>query len=226
MRIGVICDWDGVIVDSAHLHERSWELLAAEEGLELVEGHFAKGFGMKNEIVIPNILRWTDDRERIAHLSKRKEQLYRQLLMKEELPPCDGAIEFLKLCRTLGIPCAIGSSTEWLNIEMILERLEIGYCFDAIVTGDDVTASKPNPQVFLLAAEKIGCKPRDCVVFEDAPAGIAAAHNGGMKAVGVTTTHPAYALTDADIVVHSLREIGRSQIEGLFTLRAGSPVAS
>ncbi len=216
MKVGAIFDWDGVIIDSARQHEESWELLAKEEGLELPDGHFRKGFGMKNELIIPNILQWTAERSEIERLSARKEELYRTVLTAGALSPLGGVVEFLNWLRDLRIPCAVGSSTERLNIETVMQVLKLEEYFQAVISGEDVTSGKPDPEVFVLAAAEIGCAPKHCVVFEDAPAGIAAAHNGGMKAVGVATTHPAYELTDADIVVHSLDELSRSHLEDLF----------
>lgn len=221
MRTGVIFDWDGIIIDSSQCHEKSWDVLATEEGLSLPTGHFQKSFGMRNEMIIPQILHWTNDPGEINRLSLRKEALYREIMMKEELSPLPGVVEFLAVLKDLNIPCAIGTSTHRLNIQVALQHLGIGDFFDAIVCGEDVAEGKPSPQVFLIAAGRIKCNPRHCVVFEDAPAGIAAAHNGGMKAVGVATTRPASMLKDADIVVQSLDELNYTMLKELFCSTEG-----
>ena len=221
MRIGAIFDWDGVIIDSSQYHEKSWNVLASEEGFSLPPGHFQKSFGMRNEMIIPQILHWTNDLGEISRLSLRKEALYREIMMKEELSPLPGVIEFLAVLKDLNIPCAIGTSTHRLNIQVALQQLGIGDFFDAIICGEDVTEGKPSPQVFLIAAERIKCNPRHSVVFEDAPAGIAAAHNGGMKVVGVATTRPASMLKDADIVVQSLNELNYTTLKELFCSTEG-----
>jgi len=221
MKIGAIFDWDGVIIDSSRYHEKSWNLLASEEGLSLPPGHFQKSFGMRNEMIIPQILHWTNDPGEIHRLSLRKEALYREIMMKENLIALPGVVEFLTVLKDLSIPCAIGSSTHRLNIQVALQQLGIGDFFDGIVCGEDVTEGKPSPQVFLIAAERIKCNPRHCVVFEDAPAGIAAAHNGGMKAVGIATTRPANMLKDADIVVQSLNELNYTMLKELFCSTEG-----
>ncbi len=221
MKIGAIFDWDGVIIDSSGYHERSWNELAKEEGLALPPGHFQKGFGMRNEIIIPTILQWSSNRNEISRLSKRKEVIYREIIVKEKLLPLPGAVEFLTVLQDLNIPCAIGSSTDRLNIQMALDKLSIGHFFSGIVSGEDVSEGKPNPQVFLFAAQLIECKPEHCVVFEDSPAGLAAAHNGGMKSVGVATTHPVHVLKEADIVVHRLDELNYSNLIELFYHSAG-----
>jgi beta-phosphoglucomutase-like phosphatase (HAD superfamily) len=102
-----------------------------------------------------------------------------------------------------------------------MPKLDIHEYFSAIVTGDDVSEGKPDPEVFLCAARRIGCSPGRCVVFEDAPVGIAAARNGGMKVVGVATTHASYELSDADVVVQRLDEFRWTHCEDLFSVRPG-----
>ncbi len=222
MRLGALFDWDGVIIDSSRYHERSWNLLAGEEGLRLPPGHFQKGFGMKNEYIIPQILQWSRDPREIDRLSHRKEVLYREIVVKEDLQPLPGVVEFLAVLQDLSIPCAIGSSTPFLNIQVILEKIGINEFFSGIVSGDDVSEGKPNPQVFLMAARKIHCKPERCIVFEDAPAGIAAAHNGGMKVVGIATTHPANVLKDADMVVSGFDDLTLTKLKQLLYTSNGS----
>jgi beta-phosphoglucomutase family hydrolase len=216
MKTGVIFDWDGVIIDSSEFHEKSWEKLASEEALLLPPGHFKKGFGMKNEVIIPDILHWSTDRLEINRLADRKEALYREMIAEEGLQPLPGIVEFLSILKDLNIPCAIGSSTPRLNLEVAMKHLNLEMYFDAIVSGDDVKESKPDPKVFILAAQRIGCKPEKCIVIEDAPVGIAAAHYGGMKVIGVATTHPLYTLKEADIVVQSLKELDFAKVKELL----------
>jgi HAD superfamily hydrolase (TIGR01509 family) len=207
MAFGAIFDWDGVIVDSSAHHERSWELLAREEGLPLPADHFRAGFGQKNERIIPGILKWTTDPAEIHRLSLRKEALYREAMAAEGLTALPGAVELLRDLRRHGIPCAVGSSTHAANLDTAFRLLDIRPLFAAVVTGEDVTLGKPDPQVFLLAAERIGVPPARCVVFEDVPAGIEAALAGGMKAVALTTTNPAAALRRAHLVVPDLSQV-------------------
>jgi beta-phosphoglucomutase family hydrolase len=213
--LGAIFDWDGVIVDSSSHHEESWERLARETGFTLPEGHFKKGFGMKNEFIIPNVLHWSKRPEEIQQLSFRKEALYREILLEWGIHPLPGVTEWLAELKRHGIPCAIGSSTHRLNIETILKMLAFKDCFKAIVTAEDVSHGKPDPEVFLTAAERIGLNPSRCIVFEDALVGIEAAHRAGMKVVAVATTNPIEALNAADLAVHRLDELSVEQIAAL-----------
>ncbi len=214
--LGAIFDWDGVIIDSSSHHEESWERLAKETGFTLPEGHFKKGFGMKNEFIIPNLLNWSNRSEEIQELSLRKEALYREILLEWGIHPLPGVTEWLAELRQREIPCAIGSSTHRLNIDTSLSVLGFRDCFAAIVTAEDVSHGKPDPEVFLTAADRIGLDPGHCVVFEDALVGIEAAHRGGMKVVAVATTNRIEALKAADLAVHRLDELSVDQIAALI----------
>jgi HAD superfamily hydrolase (TIGR01509 family) len=195
-QIAVLFDWDGVIIDSSRPHEESWERLAAEEKKTLPSDHFTVGFGKKNEWIIPHLLRWTpvDDVAQVKRLSLRKEALYREIVVERGLKALPGVHDFLARLKAAGVPNCIGSSTHRENITTILGVLGFEGLFGGMVTSEDVTQGKPHPDVFLKAAAKTGVPPARCVVFEDALPGIEAGHAGGMKVVGVATTHPVEVL--------------------------------
>lgn len=210
-------DWDGVIIDSSSHHEESWERLGREIGKPLPEGHFKRSFGRKNEMIIPEILHWTDEPAEIHRLSLRKEALYREVVAERGVEALPGVRTWLERLHVASIPCAIGSSTHRENIQLSLGMIGLGKFFAAAVTSEDVTQGKPHPDVFLKAAARLSADPTRCVVFEDAHVGIAAARAGGMKVVGVATTHPAEELAaEADIVVHRLDELEVAQLTKLF----------
>ncbi|HEY5754048.1 MAG TPA: HAD family phosphatase [Chthoniobacterales bacterium] len=213
---GAIFDWDGVVIDSSRHHEESWERLAREVGKPLPEGHFKKGFGMKNEWIIPNLLQWTDDAAEIHRISLRKEALYREIVLEWGIDPLPGIVAWLSALKNAGIPRVIGSSTHRLNIEVTLDKLGLRDAFVAIVSAEDVTAGKPDPQVFLKAAGKVGIQPENCIVFEDAHVGIEAAHRAGAKVIAVATTNPLAELGKADLAVNSLEELTIEKAAALF----------
>ena len=215
MNLGAIFDWDGVVIDSAVQHERSWELLAEEEKKPLPPDHFEEGFGKVNAVIIPGILGWTDDPEEVLRLGLRKEQLYRDLLRENPITELPGVRNLLNALRDEGVPAVVGSSTPRRNLEVSIELLGLEGLFHDLVSSDDVTNGKPDPEVFLKAAERINCAPGRCIVFEDSLHGIEAGLAGGMKVVGVATTHKAEKLTAADKIVHRLTEI---TIDGLLQL--------
>lgn len=209
-------DWDGVIIDSSTHHEESWERLAREIDKPLPEDHFKRSFGRKNEFIIPEILEWTTETTRIRELSLRKEALYREVVAERGVEPLPGVRTWLDRLREAGIPCAIGSSTHLANIQLSLSMIGLAEYFSAMVTSEDVKQGKPHPDVFLRAAAKLGAEPTRSVVFEDALVGIQAARAGGMKVVGVATTHPPEELTMADVVVRRLDELQVPQLTALF----------
>ncbi len=218
-ELGAIFDWDGVIVDSSRAHELAWERLGTETGRALPAGHFKAAFGRKNDHIIPHILKWDLSPAEVERLGRRKEELYREMLRETGIAPLPGVREFLAALQTAGVPCAVGSSTERRNIDTIMGIIGFAPFFRTIVAADDVTRGKPDPQVFLLGAERIGVPPVRCAVFEDAFAGLEAARAGGMKAVGVATTHPAEKLRGhADRVVRRLDELSVEDLRRLVNM--------
>jgi beta-phosphoglucomutase family hydrolase len=216
-NLGVLFDWDGVIIDSSTQHEESWERLAKEERRQLPADHFKRGFGMKNERIIPELLGWAAADPEVRRLSLRKEALYREIVRERGIEALPGVAIFLHRLRDAGVPFCIGSSTHRENIDTILDVLGFTGLFSGIVTAEDVRQGKPHPDVFLKAADKIGRQPENCVVFEDALVGIAAARAGGMKVIGVASTHPLGELTaQVDRVVHRLDELLASDLPGLW----------
>jgi beta-phosphoglucomutase family hydrolase len=215
--LGVLFDWDGVIIDSSRQHEESWERLGRELNAPLPADHFKVGFGRKNEWIIPNLLKWSQDAAEIHRLSLRKEALYREIVVERGLEALPGVVEFLQRLKSAGVPTCVGSSTHRENIDTIINVLGFADYFGGIVTAEDVSHGKPDPEVFLKAAAKTGCAPAQCIVFEDAIAGIEAARAGGMKVVGVATTHPASALQMTDRVVARLDELTVADLESLVS---------
>lgn len=209
-------DWDGVILDSSRHHEESWEKLAAERSLPLPPDHFKKGFGMKNEWIIPNLLGWTRDPALIQELSLRKEALYREIIAQCGIDPLPGVREFLATLSSASIPCAIGSSTHRANIDVSLQQLGLGHHFTAIVSAENVSRGKPDPEVFLLAAQQLGYPASRAVVFEDALVGLEAARAAGARRVAVATTHRPEELAHADRVVQRLDEISPAELAAWF----------
>ena len=213
---GAIFDWDGVVIDSSRHHEQSWERLAREIGKPLPEGHFKAGFGRKNEFIIPRLLNWEQDLEEVRRLSLRKEALYREIVREIGLHPLPGVRTWLERLAAARVPCVIGSSTHRENIEVSLDVLGLRTFFRNIVSAEDVSHGKPDPEVFLKAAEKIEMPPGKCVVFEDAHVGIEAAHRAGMRVIAVATTNALEDLAKADLAVGRLDEIEVGKIAAWF----------
>ena len=216
MNLGALFDWDGVVIDSSDQHERSWERVAEEIGKPLPADHFVRGFGMKNQLIIPDILEWTADPVEIHRISLRKEALYREIIAEEGITPLPGVVELLELLGDHEVPCAVGSSTHRENIETIFDAIGLRHRFQAVVTAEDVRHGKPDPEVFLKSAERIGRDPARCVVFEDAHVGIEAGLAAGAKVIAVATTNPISALDRATAAVASLEAVDWGLFSGLF----------
>jgi beta-phosphoglucomutase family hydrolase len=210
-----IFDWDGVIIDSHDQHERSWQLLAEEQGKVLPANFFKQSFGMRNQTIIPmffsNWIDTTSERE-VMQLADRKEQLYRDLVLADGIDPLPGVHELLGSLKAEGIPCSVGSSTPRANIDAIMEATGLAGAFDAITAAEDVDRGKPAPDVFLKAAEKVGGSPGRSVVFEDAHVGIEAAIAADMKVIAVATTHPIDELGEADLAYEDLTSVTASTL--------------
>lgn len=215
-RWGAIFDWDGVIIDSMRQHRRGWSHLAQAEGYTMPAGAFERGFGMKNDQIISQVLGWTEDPAEIERLSRHKEVLYRNILQAEGIEPLPGVRTWLGTLRRANIPCAVASSTEAENIRVVLRLLALEDCFQAIISADDVSRGKPDPQVFLLAADKLGFPPERCIVFEDAVVGIEAAHAAGMRVVALSTTAPATSLQAAERVIGTFDELRIGELAAWF----------
>jgi len=216
-NFSVIFDWDGVIIDSKDLHRKSWHRCAKELGFDFTDAHFDKIFGLKNIIVIPDFLGWTTDPGKIKEISDFKEELYRELLYNAGRILIPGVEALIIELEERDIRMAIGSSTDLINIETVLNTLPIKHAFSKIVSAEDVFKGKPDPEVFLTAAAGLSAKPDQCVVLEDSPAGIEAAKRAGMKSVGVGTTHPVELLNQADMIVCSIESLQLKEIEKLFS---------
>ncbi|HEX8731183.1 MAG TPA: HAD family phosphatase [Ktedonobacterales bacterium] len=209
-------DVDGVIIDSAEQHRRAWEELAREEGLPYSDQAFWATFGMRNSDSIP-LLYGVREPERMTALSERKEALYREFVRREAVA-LPGARELLAALRAAGYHQALGSSAPVANIETIISLLDIGQYLDGFVSGEHVAHGKPAPDIFLAGAALAGVTPARCVVFEDAPAGVAAARAGGMRCVAVRRAGQpdAPGLEAADRLVSSLAELRVADIDHLL----------
>lgn len=216
MNPGALFDWDGVIIDSSRQHEESWEMLAVEIGKPLPADHFIRGFGMKNQVIIPNLLGWTSDPDEIHRYSLRKEFLYREIVRQHGMQPLPGVQELLAMLNEHGVPCSVASSTHRENIETIFDVIGLRPYFQAVVTAEDVAHGKPDPEVFLKSADLIGRPAQNCVVFEDAHVGIEAGLAAGAKVIAVATTNAIGDLGKAHIAVRSLEEVSWGLFCSLF----------
>jgi HAD superfamily hydrolase (TIGR01509 family) len=199
----VLWDLDGTLVDSEEFHWRSWRDTMRPEGVELTYAQFLASFGQRNDRIVPGWLGRDVDAARMRRIGDDKEAEYRRLAEAHGLTPLPGAREWLTALNADGWRQSIASSAPRLNVDMMLRVAGLEGYFDAIVAADDVTSGKPDPQVFLRAAEKLGVPPSHCVVVEDAAAGIEGARRAGMRSVGVSKS----GQLAADLFVRSLADL-------------------
>ena len=203
--VGAIFDMDGVLVDSADAHFKSWRELGLELGVEITRAQFAETFGRQNRDIIPLRFGVYDDR-RIRELAAKKEELYRGLV-RERPPIVPGAVELVTALAQRGVRLAVGSSGPQENIDLILAAMGVAGAIEVVVSADQVQRGKPDPQVFALACEGLGLAPHRCVVVEDAPAGVEAAKRAGCRCIAVMVHHSREALARADLVVLRLNDL-------------------
>jgi beta-phosphoglucomutase len=207
-----IFDHDGVLVDSLEFHTEAWFELGRRTGLRFTAEFIHETFGMTNPSIFRRLLGDAISEQEISRYSDLKEVCYRDVA-RGRIRLMDGVRGVLDLLTAAGVKLAIGSSGPRANLELTVKECGLEGRFAAIASIEDITRGKPDPQVFLVGANKAGVRPVCSVVFEDAPVGIQAAKAAGMYAVGLTTTHPAAALEQAgaDLVVPNLvgYDVGR-----------------
>ena len=211
----ILFDLDGVLVSTDEYHYRSWLKLSNEEGFEFFDHEFNHQFRGVARMECVEILTRASGRsytpEQKKEIADRKNRYFAESLSSvtpEELLP--GALAALKELKKRGIKIAVASNSR--NAKPIIKQVGIEQYLDAIVDGHEIENSKPDPEVFLLAARNVGVEPGDCIVVEDAIAGLEAAKRAGMKALGIGTRE---RLPNADIVVSDLASISVDKLLSL-----------
>jgi beta-phosphoglucomutase family hydrolase len=197
-------DMDGTLLDSAQYHWLAWRDTLADENHPITYEQFVATFGQRNDTILRSYFGPGLTDAEVDRIGDTKEKRYRALVRERGVALLPGVRRWLDRLHAEGWRQAVASSAPPANVEAIVAALEIGPFFGALVSAEDVQRGKPDPQVFLVAAERLGVPPACCVVVEDAPAGTEAAHRAGMRAIGVRTSH---ATLQADIVAHTLDEL-------------------
>lgn len=183
-----IFDMDGTLADTMPYHQLAWDAMLPKLGVEVDRDHFFHwSAGLTNREILPRLLGRQLPVSELAVLSEQKEALYRDLY-RPHMRALPGVLPFLQRTIDMGYQRAVGSAAPPGNLDLVLDGLALRPYFQAIVGGADVSRGKPDPEIFLRAAERLGVPPESCVVFEDAPAGIEAARRAGMSCVVVTST--------------------------------------
>lgn len=212
-----IFDMDGVIVDNHAWHFKAWAEFGKRHGLNISEASFISYFGSTNHLVLKALFGNNTTEEKITAWGNEKETIYREIY-KPFIKPVDGLPAFLKSAHKLGIPIALATSAPFENVKFTLEMLGIEKYFSVITDSSDVSRGKPDPQVYLITASKLGVQPADCVVFEDSFPGIESAHAASMRVIGVATTHkPVELLTYVNEIIMNF-DVSEKLVQNLLQI--------
>ncbi len=211
---GAIFDLDGVVVDTVPIHFKAWKRMFTEYGRkftfkdykEKVDGipRVDGGRAILNDLSTKELIKATD----------KKQKYFLEYLKKEKIPVFKTTVKLIRELKRKGIKIAIISSSK--NLPYISKRTGINKVIDAEISGNDITKGKPDPQIFLIAAEKIGIHPGSCVVFEDAILGVEAAKRAKMLCIGIDRHSDPERLKKADVIVKDLKEINYDKLVSLF----------
>ena len=200
---------DGVLVNNLEVHRAAFAEFFRRYGVERSFEELSRVFGKGNDDIMGELMpREVVERVGIRELGHEKEAIYREIYAPT-ITPQPGLLTFLDECEAEGLKCAVGSSGYRANVDFVLDKCNIESYFDYAVAGDEVTRCKPDPEIYLTAAAKLGLRAAECVVFEDAEAGIEAAKRAGMRVVALATTFNRDFLetTDADYIIDDFRDI-------------------
>ena len=211
---------DGTLADTMPYHQRAWDALFANMDVTVDRDDFFQwSAGLTNREILPRVLGNDYPLDALLAASEKKEAHYRELY-RPAMVTIAGTIPFLQRATNAGYLRAVGTAAPPGNVDLVLDGLHLRDYFQAVVGAADVSRGKPDPEIFLMAAAKLGVAPANCVVFEDAPAGIEAARRAGMPCVVVTTT-----LTRAQIatmgdaaahVTHVIDDFTDASLDSLF----------
>jgi HAD superfamily hydrolase (TIGR01509 family) len=205
-RKTILWDMDGVISDSYSLHFAAWQETFARRDTEFTRADFTRLFGTRNDFIIGTVMGRQLPEQDVETMVREKDEVFRRKATGN-IKPFPGVLSLLHSLKDRNFKQGLASSAPRENIDLALGELGLTDIFDCVVAGRDVSESKPSPQIYLLAAEKLQAAPGDCVAIEDSPYGVRAAKAARMKCLAVTNTHPPEELTEADRVVESLQDV-------------------
>jgi HAD superfamily hydrolase (TIGR01509 family) len=202
----ILWDMDGVIADSGSFHFAAWQETFATRGVNFTREDFTKLFGTRNDFMIGSVMGRGLSEGDVKVIVREKEERFRRKATGN-IKPFPWAVRLLNAIKKGNFKLGLVSSAPKENIELVLTELNLEGIFDCIVFGQEVSESKPSPQIYLLAARKLKVAPKDCVVIEDSPLGVKAAKTAGMKCLAITNTYPRQKLEEADKVVDSSENV-------------------
>lgn len=199
----VLWDLDGTVLDSRGVHWDAWRTYSERLGRPMSHGFFTDTFGFRNEVILRRHFGEQLTGADVEAMGLAKEVLYRELLRQAGIEPLPGVREWMAWASGRGFLMALASMAPRENIKATLEALGMTETFGAVVGAEDVRHGKPHPEVFLLAAERLGVPPARCTVIEDSPQGVEAARRAGIRSIGVG---PLWETLEADVTLRTLAD--------------------
>ncbi|MCS6770632.1 MAG: HAD family phosphatase [Kiritimatiellae bacterium] len=185
MDLGVIFDIDGTLVDNHAYHEEAWLRWGELNNTPISREYYRERlYARTNDQILRTLFGEQIDPDEIARRAAEKEAIYREIYAPA-MAPMPGLIDLLRSLRDSGIPCAAASNADRINVDFVIDGLSLRPFFHVVLSRDDVQRGKPDPEMFVLAAARMGVPPRRCLVFEDSATGFEAAARAGMLAIGV-----------------------------------------
>ena len=210
---GIIFDMDGVLVDNNEFHYKAFEVFCAKYKIKLIpENYNAYMTGRTNERIMRYLFGEQLTDKEVDDLAYEKEAVFRELY-RPFLKPTNGLVELLEIVHSKGVVCAVASNGPFENINFVLDETGIRKYFNVVVNATMVKEGKPAPDIFLKAAELLGKKPNECVVFEDSPTGIKAGVAAHIKVIGVSSTHEEHELVGTEFIVKDFTD---NRLNGIF----------
>lgn len=214
MKRALIFDMDGVVVKNDRFHCLSWIEFAKKHGKHVEFDEVKSWFGSTNRTILENLFGNPLPPDKINAMGDEKEEIYRNMYAPE-IEPLTGLSEFLaEMDGSYLIGLATSAPTE--NVEFVLRETGLEKFFSSVTDASDILHGKPDPEIFLKAARKLGAEPENCLVFEDSFQGIEAARKAGMYVVGVATTHEASDLMNTDMIIGDFNEMNREKLDLIF----------
>lgn len=205
MKEAVIFDMDGTIVDTTRLEYDAWDRMFREQGVEFTYDEYIQVLGAKGSEIVKDRVNETEDK--IEQLLDKKEAYFKEIAGKNDLKLIPHVEKLMQEIKNIPLKMALATGASREKMEFVLKKFHIKHFFDAIVTADDVKNGKPDPEVFLKAAQELKVDPKKCIVMEDASNGAEAAKAAGMTCIAITSTRGKNQLQKADVVVNSYQDL-------------------
>lgn len=215
----VIFDMDGVIVDNMEYHKRAWAIFLEKHAPDIELEEFSRHFGKVNRDLLKIVFKREITAEEESRFGEEKETIYREIYA-DHIVPLSGLLDFLDSLKENSVKTAVATAAPRVNMDFVFEKTGLRKYFDVLIDATEVTRGKPDPEIYLKAAQRLGCLPDSCLVFEDSFPGVQAARRAGMKVVVLATSHPAESLKGAERVIKDFTEISLDAVRD-YLMMAG-----